>query len=193
MTTTGLRIRNLPGVLSEVQRLCGDAIAVRFAAAFGDSRLHIPRPGRMKDDHPLVLALGRRAARVIASQLGGQDYQVPTGRHSINHHQVRLMRLAGWRHRAIARVLGIREETVKSLTEDVQPASAEAQPVTICCPCCGRVYKATPPAAPILAPSEEDDETFLARMPPLIRLAVREGAMELPELRRLEQRQQTTL
>lgn len=191
MTMPRLPIRNLPGVLADVQRLCGDGVAVRFAATFGDSKLYIPQVARLRDDHPLVQALGRRAARVIASRLGGQEYPIPTGRWSINHHNARLLRLAGWPARPIARALALRENTVDRLTEDLKPAYAAPQVVTLRCPCCGRVYKLTPPAEPPAGPetagaATETDTAFLARQPPLLLAAVDAGKLSIADLRQLE-------
>lgn len=181
-----LPIRNLPGVLADVQRLCGDAAAVRFAAHFGDSKLYIPSPGRLRDDHPLVQVLGRRAARLVASHLGGQEHTVPTGRWSINHHHARLLRLAGWPLRPIARALAMREQTAARLIDDLQPAFAEPQPVTLRCPCCGRVYKLTPPEEQAVHEPALDDAGWLAVQPPLLRAAVSAGQLTVADLRRLE-------
>ncbi|MBP2301290.1 hypothetical protein [Azospirillum picis] len=181
-----LPIRNLPGVLADIQRLCGDDTAVRFAAHFGDRTLHIPSLARLRDDHPLVMALGRRAARLIASQLGGQEYSVPTGRWSMSHHNARVLRLNGWQPRPIARALALHKGTVDRLTADLQPAVAAPQPVTLTCPCCGRAYKLTPP--PEKGQTAEDDIAFLAAQPPLLRAAVAAGELTVEDLKRLEGR-----
>ncbi|MBP2231790.1 hypothetical protein [Azospirillum agricola] len=187
MTTPRLPIRNLPGVLADVQRLCGDGVAVRFAAAFGDSKLYIPKVARLRDDHPLVQTLGRRAARLIASRLGGEEYPIPTGRWSINHHNARLLRLAGWSSRPIARALALREGTVDRLTDDLEPAYPAPQPVTLRCPCCGRVYKLTPPAEEVTpVAAAEADDAFLARQPPLLLAAVTTGKLSVADLRQLD-------
>lgn len=182
-----LPIRNLPGVLADVQRLCGDDTAIRFAAHFGDRTLHIPQLSRLRDDHPLVMALGRRAARLIASQLGGNEYRVPTGRWSMSHHNARILRLNGWQPRPIARALALHKGTVDRLTADLQPAVSDPQPVTLTCPCCGRAYKLTPPPEQKEMVAE-DDTSFLSALPPLLRAAVAAGDLTIDDLRRLETR-----
>ncbi len=181
-----LPIRNLPGVLAEVQRLCGDGVAVRFASVFGDSKLYIPKLARLRDDHPLVQALGRRAAQMIASRLGGMEYPVPTGRWSITHHNARQLRVAGWTSRPIARALALSGKTVDRLIDDLRPAFPEPQAVSLRCPCCGRVYKLTPPPADPVA-VVEDDEAFLARQPPLMLAAVKTGKLSVGDLRELDE------
>lgn len=185
--TPRLSIRNLPGILADVQRLCGDGVAVRFAAQFGDRKLYIPQIARLRDDHPLVQSLGRRAARLIASRLGGQEYTVPTGRWSINHHNARLLRLHGWKPRPIARALALREDTVERLTGDLAPAFPDPQPVTLRCPCCGRIYRLTPPNEPTPPGStSESDAAFLLSQPPLLQAAVNAGELTVDDLRKLE-------
>ncbi|AWB06798.1 hypothetical protein A6A40_17235 (plasmid) [Azospirillum humicireducens] len=182
-----LPIRNLPGVLADVQRLCGDDTAVRFAAHFGDRKLYIPQLARLRDDHPLVQVLGRQTARLLASRLGGNEYTVPTGRWSISHHNARVLRLNGWQPRPIARALALREDTVDRLTADLQPAVADPQPVKLTCPCCGRPYKLTPPPERVEKEEPvEDDATFLAAQPPLLQAAVSAGDLTIEDLRRLE-------
>ena len=136
-----------PGMLAKVSQIIGDDLTREFAEIFGDTRLHMPttRSLSRKPEHPLIKAIGTDAAMKLAKQLGGIDYQVPTGRHAINFNNIRNFRVRGWKVRDIAKALRFREETVKGICEDVVPAVDHAIPVKTRCHCCGTMKTYTPP------------------------------------------------
>lgn len=180
---SSLRMIGLPGILGDIARVCGDAVAVRFAAAFGDSDFHVPTLARLRPDHRLVHAVGRRAARVIAGRWGGDTYTVPTGRWSMSHHACRVLREAGWQPRAIARALAMRADAVERLTADVAPAVDTPQPVQLRCLSCGKPRHLLPPDE---ATPPDVIEGGIETLPPLLRLGVEQGVFTLDQIRELE-------
>ena len=99
---------NLPGVLSEIEDVAGREAAIALALEFGGESLHVPRPSYLKDDHPLVRALGAEAARQVADHFTGEVLYVPRARRFVVFHLVD----QGKSTREIARRLGIGTSTV---------------------------------------------------------------------------------
>ncbi|WP_149467396.1 hypothetical protein [Roseomonas genomospecies 6] len=136
-------------MLADIARAVGDDATFKFAWEFGDSRLHIPevRTLQSRPDHRLVQVLGWDVAVQIANALGGSDYSIPTGRHAINFHRARTFRAHGWSYRDIARVVRMREDTVKNHCADVELSPDGPHPVTERCLSCGTMHTYEPPPA----------------------------------------------
>jgi hypothetical protein len=68
-----------PGILADIAEVAGPYAALRVAEAKGGRPAYFPRPGRLTDDHWLVVACGWDAARAIARRCGGTREDVPLG------------------------------------------------------------------------------------------------------------------
>lgn len=69
----------LPGILAEIAQAAGPVSALRVADAKGGTRAYVPTVERLEDDHWLALAVGKDAARKIATILGGMHHDIPLG------------------------------------------------------------------------------------------------------------------
>lgn len=69
--------RSLPGdqALVAIAEAVGLPLALRLSAAFGGTRLYVPRV--IGDHHPICVALGRADADVLAAFSGGGPLDVP--------------------------------------------------------------------------------------------------------------------
>lgn len=69
--------RSLPGdqALVAIAEAVGLPLALRLSAAFGGTRLYVPRV--IGDHHPICVALGRDDADVLAGFAGGGPLDVP--------------------------------------------------------------------------------------------------------------------
>lgn len=65
----------LPGVLSEIAAVAGDAAALAISARVGGTRVYIP--ASVNDDHWLVDAIGRDNADKVCAALGGDRHVIP--------------------------------------------------------------------------------------------------------------------
>ncbi|SMH32093.1 hypothetical protein SAMN02982994_0553 [Azospirillum lipoferum] len=135
-----------PGILGDIARLLGDGATDRFARAFGDGKLYIPKAKKLKEDHPLVKTLGQEAAAIIAEAMGGREYPVPTARWSLSHHRVRVFRSKGWGAKAIARALALRIASVERLCQGMEEPMGAPEPVTVRCHTCDQLHTFIPPA-----------------------------------------------
>lgn len=99
----------LPGLLGEIERICGYAAAEKFALTFGGQEIYIPLVPTA--DHPIVRAVGRRAAALIGQRLGrggaagNHGYNVPTAEVELKWNICRRLRLAGLSRNDIVRAL----------------------------------------------------------------------------------------
>jgi hypothetical protein len=107
----------LPGVLSEIAAVAGEAAAIAISARVGGTRVYIP--AKAASGHWLVEAVGCEAAGKICAQLGGDRHDIPLAsggayrsfRRALAK-QVHDLDRAGKSSRAIARETGLTQRAV---------------------------------------------------------------------------------
>lgn len=99
----------LPGVLAEVAEVAGREAALDLALHMGGQPLHVPKPGHIAPEHPLVRAVGATAARIVADRFQGESLYIPIARRA----QVLKLAEQGLPNGDIARRLGISRRSVE--------------------------------------------------------------------------------
>lgn len=95
----------------------GMEAALGLARAFGGQDIYIPKlPERHGDNHPLVVACGRKAAEAIMRQFGGKPFEVPTMR-SLRRPLALAMLAQGLPHNQIAKATGLSSRDVRRMSE----------------------------------------------------------------------------
>ncbi|QCN98899.1 hypothetical protein D3093_26800 (plasmid) [Azospirillum argentinense] len=113
MTTVppGLTPHILPGILREIAEIAGFQAAVDLCVAARGRRFYIPARSRLTKNHPLVLAVGWRAARLIADAYGHETLPIPTARPVLRAYRARVLRTAGYTTGQIAMILDMERGT----------------------------------------------------------------------------------
>jgi DNA-binding transcriptional regulator LsrR (DeoR family) len=94
-----------------METVIGEEAARRLAEAFGGRRLYIPKaPG---EQHPITVAIGAAAAKVLAAEFGGS---APIDVPMLSTRRARIVELdgLGWSRAKIAREVGVTERRVYS-------------------------------------------------------------------------------
>ncbi|QCN99470.1 hypothetical protein D3093_30060 (plasmid) [Azospirillum argentinense] len=117
MTTVppGLTPHILPGILREIAEIAGFQAAVDLCVAARGRRFYIPARSRLTKNHPLVLAVGWRAARLIADAYGHETLPIPTARPVLRAYRARVLRTAGYTTGQIAMILDMERGNVLRL------------------------------------------------------------------------------
>ena len=108
----------LPGVLAEIADIAGEGAAIGVARAKGGTRVYIPGPRMLSEDHWLTRAVGSVAAwRIAHSHLGGGAVEIPLGPYAGNrakvHEAIREGIKTGRSEAAVALAAGVTERTVR--------------------------------------------------------------------------------
>jgi len=71
----------VPGIVyasvEEIVRVLTLPTALRFVDHFGGVRVYVPNATRLRDDNPIVKAIGVEAARQVAEEWGENEIMVP--------------------------------------------------------------------------------------------------------------------
>jgi hypothetical protein len=97
----------LPEGLRELARVLGDADALRLIGLHGGARVSVPT--KVRDDHPLRMALGAVAFERLVDEYGGETIDLPKGDaylRELRHDQVRQCREQGLTFDEIAGATG---------------------------------------------------------------------------------------
>jgi len=122
-----LKEQPLPGLLGDIERVCGTETAERFARAFGGMEIYIPII--IAPEHPIARAVGARAARVIGEVFGrrgpkdNRGWVVPVGEVELRWNVSRRMALLGFSRnetvRRLRRYYGL-TATVRQVSDDIR-------------------------------------------------------------------------
>ena len=93
----------LPRLLAIAGKVGGITAVRGLAKAFGGRRTSIPK--KAGDNHPLVIAAGRKAADAIMREYGGEDVQFPKGKRALT--RLVLLELTGKSTNQVAMALGV--------------------------------------------------------------------------------------
>ncbi len=123
----GLSHHILPGVLREIAEVAGLHAAVALCLAARGGRFYIPDRLWLTKDHPLVRAVGWRAAQRIAQVWGHEDLAIPTARPVLRAYRARVLRTAGYTANQIAAILDMDRSHVQRLAPAAEypPAPVE--------------------------------------------------------------------
>lgn len=91
-----LRAHELPERAADIARVVGLAATLVIIERWGGRRLFVPRVKGLRPGHPLVQAVGYRAARALAEYIDGGEIVIPNASRA----------LKGARHRAIRAARG---------------------------------------------------------------------------------------
>jgi len=69
--------RALTPDLEEIAEIAGTAAALAILAARGGTKVYIPQPAKLSEDHWLVATVGRVAAGKIAERFAGNPVEIP--------------------------------------------------------------------------------------------------------------------
>lgn len=103
----------LPGILAEIAAITTSDVAIALARAYGGRRLYIPE--QVPERHSLINLVGRPAALVIASSLGGERHDIPAARTILRWADAHRLRAAGNTHAEISAKLNITQAHVSKL------------------------------------------------------------------------------
>lgn len=96
-------LASLPELLTIAAKAGGTEAVKGLARVFGGKRAWIPK--KAGDNHPLVVAAGRKAANAIMKEYGGLQVQFPNGKRALTKLVVEEM--AGKSANAVAKALGM--------------------------------------------------------------------------------------
>ena len=99
----------LTGALAVIEEIAGREAALALAQHMGGTTLHMPGEGRLGPKHPLVLAVGVDAARIISGHFRGESLYIPKDRPALVLH----LYAQGMSTKRIAACLGITERAVR--------------------------------------------------------------------------------
>lgn len=105
--TFSIRPEALPPALRELARVLGDVDALRLVGLHGGARVSVPT--KVRDDHPLRMALGAEAFGRLVAAYAGETIELPKGDaylRELRHEQVRRCREQGLKIDDIAAVTG---------------------------------------------------------------------------------------
>ena len=114
-------LRREPTIL---EATIGEEAARRLAEAFGGRRLYVPKsPG---EHHPITVAIGAPAAKVLAAEFGGSS---PIDVPMLSARKARIVELdaQGWTRAKIAREVHVTERRVYQVLEEVRNAGPSPQ------------------------------------------------------------------
>ncbi|SMH62858.1 hypothetical protein [Azospirillum agricola] len=111
----GLTPHILPGILREIAEIAGLQAAVDLCVAARGRRFYIPERNSLTKAHPLVRAVGWRAARLIAQAYGRETLSIPNARPVLRAYRARVLRTAGYTTSQIAMLLDMSREHVQHL------------------------------------------------------------------------------
>lgn len=97
----------LPAVLRDLVRVLGDADALRLVGMHGGARLSVPT--KVREDHPLRLALGADAFARLVAEYAGETVELPKSDaylRALRHAHVQRCRDEGMKHDEIAEATG---------------------------------------------------------------------------------------
>lgn len=69
----------LPDTLDYYAEVADRAAAFKLAEEYGGTRVYLPEPDGLEDDHHLVRSLGRHDALILCKELGPGEIHVPLG------------------------------------------------------------------------------------------------------------------
>ena len=114
-------LEGLPASLVDVADALGLRVALGLMQHFGGQDLSIPKSPR--DDHPIVLALGREDAHALGRYLAGAVIYVPNGKANQSaRRDVLALQAEGLAREEIARRLGISKRHVRRMANRRDPS-----------------------------------------------------------------------
>lgn len=111
----GLTPHILPGILRDIAEIAGLQAAVDLCLAARGRRFYIPARAALTKAHPLVRAVGWRAARLIAQAYGHESLSIPNARPVLRAYRARVLRTAGYSTAQIAMLLDMDRGHVQRL------------------------------------------------------------------------------
>lgn len=168
----GLTPHILPGILREIAEIAGLQAAVDLCVAARGQRLYIPTRNSLTRAHPLVQAVGWRAARLIAQAYGHERLLIPNARPILRAYRARVLRTAGYTTTQIAMILGMDRGHVLRLAPaaDYPPGPVEARAIrAILDDAPRRFARMKPGEAPSATPAETPPEP----LPLFVRMGVK--------------------
>jgi Mor family transcriptional regulator len=105
-----------PHVLKLIAEVAGDEAALAFARAYGGTRVYVPRPEAIKQDHNWAMLIGLDPARAVAEALSpGETWMIPHGPMGARRQRdakVHKMRAQGHSFEQIAHALQVDTRTI---------------------------------------------------------------------------------
>ena len=138
------KIMGWTGIMSDIAKLFGDEIAVKFCISFGGTQLHFPLPSYIREDHPIASSIGMNNAVKMAELFHGERHHIPTATLALRVNNIKIMHENGWNHSQIARALRVDRSMVRRHVGHSTRKMDVPRVVNIICPFCGECHRMVP-------------------------------------------------
>lgn len=121
---------HLPATAAELAEVIGLAALTALVECRGGTVLHVPQPHYLRDDHPLVLALGWNAARTLADHYQRERIDVPRCVEAVRaarDAEIHRLTEEGWSARQLALRYGLTERAIKYIRARVRDTAEPPQ------------------------------------------------------------------